>query len=219
MSSKTVDRERDRVRQLARIYSAKGYDVTVHPNRSELPEFLRKTGYIPDLIAKSTKENLLVEVKSTADISKTRIAEISGLLESRRKWRFVLALSNPREVTTKNVKAGHRNPAKAIARAREIARRVGSRHLDVALVYAWAALEVVLADRLTELGRQRDSFGLSLARDATMEGLITRKEYSRLETLFRKRSSSLHSDSPEHVSAEDLNWLRTLTSSIGQRLR
>ena len=64
MSTLTVNIERERLLKLAQEYQEKGYEVSLHPNFNELPEFLRAYRYRPDMIVRRGEESVIIEVKS-----------------------------------------------------------------------------------------------------------------------------------------------------------
>jgi hypothetical protein len=54
--------EKEAIRGAAKEYEERGYAVTLEPPAAVLPDFL--AGYEPDLVARSTDENVLVEVRT-----------------------------------------------------------------------------------------------------------------------------------------------------------
>src|SRR4051812_47401927 len=93
-SSKNTDR---RIREIARDYMKRGYSVVFAPMPSELPVFLRR--FRPDLVAKSDKESVVIEVKSTTG-NASQLIEYESLAQAvsqHKGWRFELVLTNPVE--------------------------------------------------------------------------------------------------------------------------
>ena len=83
MNAESSTRESQRATELATEYRSKGFEVVMPRSPAETPEFLREFSYTPDLIAKSEKENLIVEVKSrqsSRDLG--RLSEIAELVLS-----------------------------------------------------------------------------------------------------------------------------------------
>lgn len=75
MEEKYFKREQDKIKELAKEYKNKGYEVIVQPSLKELPSFLKNASYQPDLIVRSPKENLVIEVKSSESIASARNLE------------------------------------------------------------------------------------------------------------------------------------------------
>ena len=95
-SGTTNKRERTRLLELANEYKAKGYDVTIEPNKNQRPDFLDK--FQPDLIAISSADKVIVEVKSKLSLKQSGYLEsLARVIEQHKEWRFELVLTNPRE--------------------------------------------------------------------------------------------------------------------------
>ncbi|QSJ15792.1 hypothetical protein JYQ62_28940 [Nostoc sp. UHCC 0702] len=68
--SKTAEAlEEKRLQSIAREYRKKGYQVLLHPSRSELPDFL--SSFSLDMIAIGDNESVVVEVKSKPTLTKS----------------------------------------------------------------------------------------------------------------------------------------------------
>src|SRR4051812_34207834 len=81
--------ERTEVERVAREYREKGYEVQIEPAVSELPDFIRE--YRPDIIARSGKECVVIEVKQrVSDLDRNRLRTIAQRVESRPGWRFIV---------------------------------------------------------------------------------------------------------------------------------
>ncbi len=74
--------ERRRLRDVAREYQRKGYQVLVEPRGSDLPVFLQNLG--PDLIAHNGEEWVVVEVKSkTSLVRDPHLSQLTEVVSSR----------------------------------------------------------------------------------------------------------------------------------------
>jgi hypothetical protein len=81
--------EREAVERVAQEYREKGYEVITNPAASELPDFVRE--FPPDIIARSPKECVVIEVKNwVSAIERERLRAIARKVESRPGWRFVV---------------------------------------------------------------------------------------------------------------------------------
>ena len=62
MATPTANLERERLLKLAEEYRDHGYEISIHPNSEDLPDFLRN--YRPDMIARREDDAVVIEVKS-----------------------------------------------------------------------------------------------------------------------------------------------------------
>ncbi len=67
MATPTANLERERLIKLAEEYRDKGYEILIHPNLEDLPDFLRN--YRPDMIARREDEAVVIEVKSRSSLN------------------------------------------------------------------------------------------------------------------------------------------------------
>lgn len=220
MKTENTNRESQRVTELANEYKAKGFDVTIPRSSKDNPFFLRESPYIPDLIATSAKENLVIEVKSrkTAGTLGT-LSEIAERVNSQPSWKFVLVLTNPRNINTREPIEGP-SPAKAMALL-EKSRALGlsdQTHTEAAFLFAWAALEAALHSMaVSTTASQTPRSVWTLVRDAAMQGNIARSDSNELNHLFKMRNSLLHAGDEIPPSASDVNRLREVVRDLLQQ--
>jgi hypothetical protein len=211
-------RERQRVLELIQEYRSKGFTVLEPSDPDDLPEFLGNRNYMPDLIARSRDENLVIEVKSSETLAALeRLSSISELVNAQKDWHFVLVLTNPRQ--EKNPASPATSRAKVlqlIERARHVESLEDPALLEAWFIYAWVAAEAcleVLATR-SEKETRRSVGARTYIRDLAMGGELDRKDAQRLEKLYKARSAFLHSAGDAKVTAEDVEWLQGFTESL-----
>src|SRR5438105_3631640 len=96
MSGPDWSPEKTEVERIAQDYRERGYAVTIDPSVSELPDFVHE--YRPDIIARSAKESVVIEVRSVHnDSDSQRLKAMAQRVESRPGWRFVFVAPAPRE--------------------------------------------------------------------------------------------------------------------------
>jgi hypothetical protein len=217
MKSDQTTRESQRVSDLANEYQKKGYTVLQPQSTSDLPAFLRATNYMPDLIAKSKEENLIIEVKSSKTVQELdRLSGVSELINAQKDWQFVLVLTNPRETPLVRSTFSAAKVSDLLNKSRALREREDSVHVEAAFLFAWAAVEASL--RLfpeKEIGRRQPSTPSTLIRNAAMAGRLERKEAQELERLFRIRNSLLHAGDDRPPTSADVDLLyRVATASI-----
>ena len=220
MKPENTNRESQRVTELANEYTAKGFDVIIPRSSKDNPVFLRKYPYIPDLIATSSKENLVIEVKSheTAGTLGT-LSDIAEKVNSQPSWKFVLVLTNPRNISAKEP-LWTPSTAKAIALL-EKSNAMGlsdQTHTEAAFLFAWAALEAALHSMAeSEKSSQTPRSVWTLVRDAAMHGNIGRSDSNELNHLFKKRNSLLHAGDESPPSGSDVNRLKEVVHELLQQ--
>lgn len=223
MKNEHVERESQRVRELADEYTKKGYAV-VHPrSESDIPQFLRGQGYLPDLVATSNDECLVIEVKTARTVREDKkISRVSELVNRQPGWQFLFVLTNPKE----------RTPAATVGsseRWQELLRT--SRHpalqteelSEAAFILAWGALEGALREASSTSGEDDPIVDgkpvpakspLSQIRDAAILGLIDRKDIPKLERLFAMRNSIVHSGSGPRPTLEEVRDLQRFIDDV-----
>ncbi|MEM9117201.1 MAG: hypothetical protein AAGD09_04885 [Cyanobacteria bacterium P01_F01_bin.56] len=95
--------EHRRVLKLAREYRSEGYDVTVYPQATELPETLSKCPL--DLIAKGADKVIAIEVRTRESLTLNGFEDLRRIAEKIKDmpdWIFELVVTNPRNLKPKN---------------------------------------------------------------------------------------------------------------------
>ncbi|MEM6518448.1 MAG: hypothetical protein AAF892_00860 [Cyanobacteria bacterium P01_D01_bin.71] len=90
--------EHRRVLKLAREYRHEGYEVTVYPEATQLPEELSKCPL--DLIAKGADEVIAIEVRTRESLTLNGFEDLRRIAEKIRDlpgWMFELVVTNPRK--------------------------------------------------------------------------------------------------------------------------
>jgi hypothetical protein len=132
-----------KLKELASEYRMKGYTVFIRPDREELPAFLSQ--FHPDLLAVSDKDNVVVVIKSTADLPSDRsLVPLAAAIEAQPQWRFRLAIVNlPTEPELPE--NGELVPDERIDALLREARELNAEgRNETAAMIAWAAAEAVL---------------------------------------------------------------------------
>jgi len=218
MNPESTSRESQRVAELANEYKSRGYDVLMPRTLKDNPAFLRDSQYIPDLIARSKDENLVIEVKSRhTSGSLDKISGIAELVNSQPGWTFVLVFTNAR--STKPL-LGQPNEAKAIELL-EKSITLGSSdqaHVEAAFLFAWAALEASL-HLLPDSTRHTRTLtsAWTLVRDAAMSGSISRSDANDLGRLYKMRNSLLHAGDASSPTFAEVKQLRNFVQELLQQ--
>lgn len=217
MKTETPIRESHKVVELATDYQRRGYEVVLPHSREKSPDFLMNSGYIPDIIALSEKENLIIEVKSrqtSQDLS--RLSEIAELVNAQPGWQFVLVFTNPRESSPVRTRPSAQKARELLQKSRAL-RGQDQAHIEAAFLFAWVALEASL--HLLPEGRKSmktPTNPWTRIRNAAMEGYIGRDDAEELDRLFKLRNSLLHAGNEASPSFKEVEDLRKIAEEIIQ---
>lgn len=211
------------MRQLGRHFKRKGYAVCIEPRGAQLPGFLRETGYMPDLIAESPDESVVIEVTSKDSVERLReLSSVSETIERERGWQFILVMTNAREPISPDfpvplAEVGELQIAlDKLLDLYELCKNEGGRHSQAVLLLAWAIVEGVLRMYLyTGKGRkQQVRSPRSLVRDGVMFGFLEMEEGEFLNRMASARNRMAHGALGERVSVHDLERLVQLCRSM-----
>jgi hypothetical protein len=213
MENSTAELEKRRVREVAKEYRQKGYEVIVHPEKDQLPPFL--SNYKPDLIARSEDETVVLEIKSHFSLSRSDY--FSSLAENIKRhpgYRFELVVTNPKNRSSL--------PTQRLLSAEDIFSRISDaralvkkRYYEAALLLSWATAEGalrLLADREdVSLERLNPSF---VIKQLTSLGLIPRNDYRTLERGMELRNAVIHGFRPPKLGNKDIETLLNVIERI-----
>jgi uncharacterized protein YutE (UPF0331/DUF86 family) len=211
-------REHQRILELIQEYRSKGYAVLEPRKPEDLPQFLRGRNYLPDLVVRSDKENLVVEVKSSETVaSLDAISDVSELVNAQKDWHFVLVLTNPREQKSPaSSAASHQRVLHLIDRAKHVENLQDPSLLEAWFIYAWVAMEACLELVSGRAGKAgiRPTGALTQIRDLAMTGNVDRKDAQRLERLYKARSAFLHAVGDARITKKDVEWLQEFAATL-----
>ncbi len=184
--------EGQRIQEVAKEYSAKGYNVIIEPQGNQLPDFL--SHYRPDILARRHDETVIVEVKTRASLTKSpHLAELARIVKQHPGFRFELIITSPTEETLfaeETIPLDKADVAKMVEELQELSK---SDHSQASLLLAWATAEAVL-----RLLAQKE--GISLRRHEPMYllkqlatyAVISREEYDSLVRIMKVRNALAH---------------------------
>ncbi len=211
-----VGLEQQRVREIAREYRDKGYEVVIQPGRGQLPDFL--ANYSPDVLARGEDENLIVEVGSKTSLPGSRdLQELAKVIQEHPGWRLELVVTNPKEGALYAEDAPSLNK-RGIAEATEKVRELlGSNHLEAALLLAWATIEATLRllAKEEEVPLQRGDAAYLLKQLATYAA-ISADEYNRLMGAMRSRNAVAHGFEVEELDSSSVQELLSILDRLLQ---
>jgi len=213
MKETQVKRERDKVKELAREYRKKGYNVIIEPTRSDLPRFMSSMNFQPDLIALSDKENLVFEVKTGSTIHGIKeFATIADTIREHEGWDFVFVMTNPKEAPTPKLSSPHPRIEDAYRYINKAALLLDSDKNDqfneAALLIAWSGVEATIRYALaTVYEKTVEKNVTSLLRDSVMYGVISKTDAKYLDSVLSIRNEIAHGFTHKQISKNKVGKL------------
>ena len=181
---------------MADRYHSQGYQVVVHPEPKDLPEFAKT--FKVEIVARRDDGSALVSAKKSpreleADPNVAKYAEIT---EKQAGWRFDVVVLGPDDETKMPDRRGAKEPSEEDLRNQvEIVRKLLEANLNQqALVLAWSVLEAAMRRRLQAEGEEAGwgSSPRTMLNELLSAGAISNSVFRDLEGLFQARSAIVH---------------------------
>ena len=202
MKKSTETLEKKRLHSVAREYRKQGCKVLLYPSETDLPSFL--SGFQPDLIAYSDKENVVVEVKSKVTLSKADyLPSLASAVNSQPGWRLDLIVTNPARQSVVEEGAEELSQSEIHARLESVRQLLSINQEDAATLLAWSAAEATLrlVARRQEIELEENQ-PLFVINQMYSLGALSRKDYQLLQEGMRVRNLIVHGfRSPESGAA------------------
>lgn len=218
MIETNTNREQQKIRELVRDYTNKGYRVTALPRGKSVPAFLRKLKFSPDLIAETDDDDsLVVEVSSRESSEQLRkLGPVVDAIEKKRNWKFVLVMTNPRSQKSKrDIPASELSELQA---SLDSIKTLSDRPEFTAttLLSGWAILEGSIRRNLADnyLVKSIASSPRSIVRDAVTYGLLTTVDAKFLDSVAGIRNAVAHGKLDQKIPKNMVARLLKLAQSI-----
>ena len=215
MATPTANIERERLLKLAEEYRDQGYEISIHPNPEDLPDFLRN--YRPDMIARSEDETVVIEVKSRSSLNSSSaqyLPNLAQVIEQHAGWRFELVMTNPEDVTY-SLKAESSLQANEIKSRLKIARQLLEQHPESAILYSWSLVEATLRLVAEKEGLSLRRFNpLYLVKQLAIEGIISQSEYQLLMDSLSLCNAVAHGFKTTQIKQDSVARLIKITEQL-----
>lgn len=195
------------IAKVADDYRRRGYEVTIEPRGSEVPEFL--SGFQPDLIARGPEESVIVEVKiGTRTSAAERLRDVAERVNRQPGWRFSLVFVQPDQPD--RITEAQAAPLSLLQqRTHNADALLEAGQTEAAFLLLWSALEGILrllGDRAhLPLASLPPS---TLIRELYSAGEINREQFDSLIRLLPIRNQLVHGfGSSENIDVEQLRVL------------
>ena len=217
MCVKKIEREHVKARRLGRDYKEKGYTVSFEPRGTQLPNFLREIGYMPDLIVKGRDGSIVIEVTSRDSVARLReLSKVSETIGRQPGWQFQLVMTNARNPTGPDFPVPLADVDKLkkalsdLLKLYELSNNSNERYSHAVLLLVWAIVEGILRVWLYSTSghaREQVSSPHSLVRDGVMLGFLEMEDGEFLDKMASARNRVAHGTVSEKVKAQNLEKL------------
>jgi uncharacterized protein YutE (UPF0331/DUF86 family) len=206
-----------KLEQIASEYRRKGYEVSVHPDTGDMPEFLAP--FRPDLVAASAHDRVVVEVKSSAGVASSAIVKLADAVEMQPGWRLEVVVVNPsaaQEVPAGGELVSADRVASLIREAQVLSRE---KRYEAATIIAWAAAEAMLRRLARASGESEGKSSATVLKQLYAHGVIDEDQYDSFSRAMEFRNAFAHGFSadvaPEAIERfiHDVEELKSLSAA------
>ncbi|WP_179007829.1 hypothetical protein [Winogradskyella forsetii] len=218
-----IPREQRKIKELAREYEEKGFEVLIEPNRNLLPDFLRN--YHPDLVLKKGDLNVVVEVKTSETIKNSEyLKELSAKINSIENWKFELVITNPRPNNSfRNKKYEEFTLSELENKIDKLSNSIDKDFLEPHFLYAWSLFE---ASSRAILKAEQPNIDRKLNPAVNIKqlysyGIIGRLDYEWLNKISEIRNHIVHGHQIQNspIKEKDLNKLMRITEDFIKEIK
>ena len=204
MGTTIAELESKRAREIADEWRSRGYEVTIHSKRDQLPSFMK--GFSPDLLMRKGDESVVVEIESRPTMEwEGRPSGLAGVVRDRPGWNYWLAPVNVGEQLRAPKSVRSFTGEDVLDCAAESERLLDAGFADAAFIQACAAADGAVRILLDEegelLGRPPSEHAITLA---TQEGNISSECYFFLRDVLSKRNALVHGFALPETDAESV---------------
>lgn len=191
----TSELERRKFEELRAEFQRNGYTVRIHPPADELPEFL--ASYELDLVATSSRENVVLEVKTSSSMDRDRMTKLAEAIETHPGWRLEVVFVN-QPVAAEIPSEERLAPEAQVNRLLSSAEALFAKgEIEAAAMLAWSAAETILRrsaqSAAPELERQSSA---RVLKHLFSIGRIESGTYEKLLLLMQFRNAVAHGFEP-----------------------
>jgi hypothetical protein len=191
MTSVFEAREEEAIRAVAARYESRGYDVVIRPALDLLPGPLKHSQ--PDLLARNSAENVVVEVRSKATLAHSAPKRMAQAVERMPGWRFELVVVNPELQTSVPAHGETLSPKQIIERLGEAKTLASKGYFSAAFLMAWSTAEAVLRRIASKNGLDTSGYSpAALYKELYSIGAISRRAYETFAEAVQTRNSLVH---------------------------
>ena len=187
--------EQQKIDELVSEYQGKGYAVRVRPPVDQLPDFLR--AFEPDLVATSSRDNVVVEVKTPSTNDAGQLTRLAEAVESQPGWHLEFVFVNhpvAAEIPSEEQLAPEAQVNRLLSSAEAL---FANGEVEAAAMLAWSAAETILRrsaqSAAPELERQSSA---RVLKHLYSLGRIEHETFEKLLRLMQFRNAVAHGFEP-----------------------
>jgi len=216
-------REQRKIKELAREYEEKGFEVLIEPNNNHLPDFLKN--YRPDIVLKKDDLNIVVEVKTSETIKNSEyLKELSAKINSNENWKFELVITNPRPKNNFNNKRFEEFSLPELEnKIYKLSSSIDRDFIEPHFLYAWSLFE---ASSRAILKAEQPSLERKLNPTVNIKqlysyGIIGRIDYEWLNKISKLRNHIVHGHQVKSssIKIKDLDKLIRITEDFIKEIK
>ncbi len=216
IATQIMHAEREQLLKIADKYRNQGYEVTFHPNSEDLPIFLKN--YRPDMIVRRGEETVVVEVKSRSSLSTLPphyLSDLAEVIEKHHSWRLDLVMDNSGDDNPYPPKSEGSLQRQEIESRLPIAKQIVGQNLESSILYVWSLVEATLRliSEKEELNLKKFD-PLSLVKQLTYEGIISRSDYQLLMNALSLRNAVAHGFKTNELTLNSVHQLIEVTENL-----
>jgi hypothetical protein len=218
MTLQTTEREHQRLREVAREYRQRGYEVLIEPRPDQLPDFL--ASFRIDMLAWSAEESVIIEVRTQESLTAApELDALAQVLYDKPSWRFELVVTNPRDRSALRFKDAisldHLDITYRLHEARQLSEQ---EHGEAALLLAWSATEALLryiAGSEAVPVEQHDPS--QVTKSLFIYGVLDKEQYQTLQDALHVRNTVAHGYQEQPSLANTVAQLLEVADQLQKR--
>ena len=190
----------------------KNYDVIISPKKDKLPSFLNQKNFRPDILALSSKGNLVIEVKSFfTKFDQEHIKKMAKTVEEQNGWNFVLFTYKSQKKSENHYLFYSSSIRIGLSKFFELyQKQIKVDYLDPIFLYGWYLLKIVLV-AITYDDIMNDEV---IFKSALAQGVITETDYTSLSNFKFKAQAITYGHFDVRISKEEVSDMHKLLTNL-----
>jgi hypothetical protein len=207
-----------RLTNIADRYRSQGYQVVMHPEPKDLPDFAKT--FKVEIVARRTDGSALVAVKKSPKEleDNPNVAKYAEITAKQPGWRFDIVVLGPNDETKMPDQRDAQEPSdEDLEHQFQLVRRfVDAKLNQQALVLAWSVLEAAMRRRLQAEGEEAGwgSSPRTMMNELLSAGAFSNSVFQDLEGLFQGRSAIVHGFTMPIIEPSAVNFILDLARKL-----
>lgn len=181
-------------KEIAKQFENKGYVVIVNPDKKHIPFDLGK--YLPDLLAYSDNEHILIEVKtSKSKVDTQKFIEVSEVIEAHAGWKFMIVTVDDKLINNEGDELKEKNNYLDLKKELDlIGQNIQNKDFVRFLIpQLWVVYISFIRNMIDALDLSHEGLtDLSVLNMAYSEGLVSHLDYEKSKSFLELRNRLVH---------------------------